>query len=89
MKLGINTWVWTAPLTTDEFARLAAHIAGLGFDLVEVPIETPGDFDYARVGEIAREHGLGLTVCAAMSPDRDLIHPDESPRTNGMAYVRH
>ncbi len=24
-----------------------------------------------------------------MSPDRDLIHPDESIRANGMAYVRH
>jgi D-psicose/D-tagatose/L-ribulose 3-epimerase len=89
MKLGVNTWVWTSPLTTDEFSRLAAHIASLGFDLVEVPIETPGEFDYARVGEIAREHGLGVTVCAAMSPDRDLIHADDGIRTNGMSYVRH
>ena len=24
-----------------------------------------------------------------MGPDRDLIHPDESIRTNGMDYVRH
>src|SRR3982751_2418717 len=44
MKIGVNTWVWSAPLTTDEFARLAAHVAGMGFDLIEVPIETPGDF---------------------------------------------
>ena len=61
----------------------------MGFDLVEVPIENPGDFDYARAGAIARDHGLAVTVCAAMSPDRDLIHPDESIRANGMAYVRH
>ena len=73
MKIGVNTWVWTSPLSTDEFARLAAHIAGMGFDLVEVPIETPGEFDYARVGATARDNGLAVTVCAAMSPDRDLI----------------
>ena len=89
MKIGVNTWVWTSPLTTDGFAALAARIAGMGFDLVEVPIENPGDFDYTRAGAIARDHGLAVTVCAAMSPDRDLIHPDESIRANGMAYVRH
>ena len=61
MKIGVNTWVWSSPLTTDEFARLAAHIAGMGFDLVEVPIENPGDFDYARAGAIARDHGLAVT----------------------------
>jgi D-psicose/D-tagatose/L-ribulose 3-epimerase len=89
LKIGVNTWVWTSPLTTDEFARLAKHIAGMGFDLVEVPIETPDEFDYARAGATARDHGLGVSVCAAMSPDRDLIHPDESIRANGMTYVRH
>ena len=89
MKLGINTWVWTSPLTIETFERLAAHVSGLGFDLIEVPIENPGDLDYARAAEVAREHGLAVTVCAAMSPDRDLIHPDADIRSNGMAYVRH
>ena len=83
MKIGVNTWVWTSPLTTEEFARLAAHIAGLGFDLVEVPIENTSDLDYTRAAAVAREHGLAVSVCAAMSPDRDLIHPDESIRANG------
>jgi D-psicose/D-tagatose/L-ribulose 3-epimerase len=89
MKFGVNTWVWSSPLTTDEFSRLAAHVARMGFDLIEVPIENPGDFDYARAGQVARDHGLAVSVCAAMSPDRDLIHPDQKIRDNGMAYVRH
>ena len=38
---------------------------------------------------MARDHGLAVTVCAAMGPDRDLIHGDASIRANGMAYVRH
>jgi D-psicose/D-tagatose/L-ribulose 3-epimerase len=89
MKIGINTWVWTSPLTTNDFARLAAHAAGMGFGLIEVPIENPDEYDYARVGEIARDNGLDVSVCAAMSPERDLIHPDESIRASGMGYVRH
>ena len=88
-RIGVNTWVWTSPLTTAGFEELAPKISGMGFDMVEVPIETPNEFDYARVGEVAREHGLGVSACAAIGPDRDLIHPDESIRTNGMGYVRH
>jgi D-psicose/D-tagatose/L-ribulose 3-epimerase len=61
----------------------------MGFDLIEVGIESTSDLDYGRAAEIARANGLGVNVCAAMGPDRDLIHPDEDIRTNGMAYVRH
>jgi D-psicose/D-tagatose/L-ribulose 3-epimerase len=89
MRIGINTWVWTSPLTTSEFARIAAHAARIGFEQIEVPIESPGDLDYARGAEIARDNGLAVSVCAAMSPDRDLIHPDADIRTSGMTYVRH
>ena len=89
LKFGVNTWVWVAPLTTEAFASLAPKIARMGFDLVEVPIEGTTDLDYARAGQIARDHGLAISVCAAMGPDRDLIHDDESIRRNGMAYVRH
>jgi D-psicose/D-tagatose/L-ribulose 3-epimerase len=88
-QIGVNTWVWTSPLTVGEFSRLAPHIAKMGFDLVEVPIEDPGDLDYARAAGIARDCGLAVSVCAAMGPDRDLIHADESVRANGMAYLRH
>ena len=48
MKIGVNTWVWTSPLTIEEFTRLAAHIKRLGFDLVEGPIESTSDLDYTR-----------------------------------------
>ena len=38
-QIGVNTWVWTSPLTTAEFGRLAPHVSGMGFDLIELPIE--------------------------------------------------
>ncbi|HEC23009.1 MAG TPA: sugar phosphate isomerase/epimerase [Chloroflexi bacterium] len=88
MRFGVNTWVWTSPLTTAELEKLAPKVAGMGFDWIEVPLESLDDLDHARGAEIIREHGLGVSVCAAMGPDRDLIHPDESIRENGMNYVR-
>lgn len=87
--IGITTWVWTAPLSNDEFPSIARHIAELGFDLVEVPIERPTDLDYRSAALVIKDAGLAASVCAVMSPDRDLIHPDEPVRSNGVAYVRH
>ena len=89
MKFGVNTWVWVAPLTTEELIKMAPHVAGLGFDLLEVPIENIGDLNYERAAEVIRDHNLDVSVCAAMGPDRDLIHPDAEIRENGVAYVRH
>lgn len=88
MKFGVNTWVWTSPLTTKELEKLAEHIAKLGFDWIEIPLENLDDLDYERGAEIIRSHGLGVSTCVAMGEDRDLIHPDPAIRENGMAYIR-
>ena len=88
-QIGVNAWVWSSPVNTAEFVRLAPIVAKMGFDLIEFGIESTSDLDYSRAAEIAKDNGLAVSVCAAMGPDRDLIHPDEAIRTNGMAYVRH
>ena len=88
MRFGVNTWVWTSPLTTEELARLAPHVATLGFDWFEVPLEGLDDLDYEQGAAIIRDLGLGVSCCVAMGPDRDLIHPDPAIRASGIAYVR-
>lgn len=88
-QIGVNAWVWSSPVHTEEFGRLAPQVARMGFDLIEVGIESTSDLDYGKAAEIARANGLKVSVCAAMGPDRDLIHADDNIRANGMAYVRH
>ena len=88
MQIGVNAWVWTSPLTTEELEKLAPKVKKMGFDWIEVPLEDLGDMDHKRGAEIIKEHGLGVSCCAAMGPDRDLIHPDKEIRENGMAYVK-
>ncbi len=89
MKFGVNTWIWVAPLTDADLEWLIPHIAKGGADMVELSVEGLTDYDYAKAGKLIKEHGLGVDVVAAMGPDRDLIHPDESIQANGVAYVRH
>ena len=89
MKFGVNAWVWIAPITTEGLAQVVARVAEMGFDLIEVPIEDPGAFDYDRTADAIRDHDLGVSVVAAIGADRDLIHPEREIRDNGVAYVRH
>lgn len=88
MRFGINGWVWTSPVNTAEVERLAPHVKQFGFDWFEIPLETIGDVDYERAGKFLRDQGMGVSTCAAMGPDRDLIHPDAAIRENGMDYIK-
>jgi len=86
IQIGVSTWVWTSPATTAALETLLPHIAELGFDVVELPIEEVGQFDVARVDELARAHGLAVSICAVIGPGRDLLIPGEAER--GIRYLR-
>lgn len=88
MEFGINTWVWVSPLSTERLKTLAPHIAELGFERIELPIESIDDVDFVQAAKIVAASGLKVSCAAAMGPDRDLIHPDQKVRDNGMAYIR-
>ena len=89
MQFGVSTWVWTAPLTDEDLKELVPKIARSGFDIIELPLEIEGGFDYQLAADLIKEYDLSATTCVAMGPDRDLIHPDEAIRENGKRYVRH
>jgi D-psicose/D-tagatose/L-ribulose 3-epimerase len=89
MKFGANTWIWVSPLHTPDLMRLVPHVAALGFDWIELPIEVPHSFDYAYAADLIRDHGLGVSLAAVITAERDLIYPDAAVRANGAAYVRH
>lgn len=88
MRFGVNTWVWVSPLTTDELKNLAPRVKSMGFDWIECPLEGLGDLDYSAGRQIISDLDLGVSTCAAMGPDRDLIHEDSAIQQNGIAYIR-
>jgi D-psicose/D-tagatose/L-ribulose 3-epimerase len=89
MRFGANTWIWVAPLTNADLDQLVPHVAALGFDWIELPLEIPASFDYGRAAALVNDHGLGVSMAAVISAERDLIHPDPTVRAVGMEYVRH
>lgn len=86
--IGANTWIWVSPLTGERLASLAPRVRALGFDVIELPIENPGDWDPGHARELLDEHGLGATTCAVMSPERDLTSSDRDVIESTQQYVR-
>ena len=71
--IGVNTWVWTSPLSDDSLVTLARRAAAMGFGAIELPIENPGDWDPARAAETLGALGITPVVIGAMGPGRSLV----------------
>ncbi|WP_413332535.1 sugar phosphate isomerase/epimerase family protein [Brevibacterium sp. GP-SGM9] len=86
-ELGVNTWVWASPLTTQILKDLAVRAWGFGFGLLELPVERAGDWDPDTAAEVLADSGMGARIVGAMGPGRDLIDPRF--RANTQDYLRH
>lgn len=85
--IGVNTWVWASPPTDDALAEIAPRLHAWGFDLIEIPLESPADWDPARTAALLAEAGLGTSICLAMGPGRDLT-ADAATVAATQDYVR-
>lgn len=86
--LGINTWVWTSPLTDANLPDLARHIAELGYDGVELPLESAGDLDPDATAGVLDDLGLRAWVVGAMAPGRDLVATTPDAVAGTQDYLR-
>jgi D-psicose/D-tagatose/L-ribulose 3-epimerase len=88
-QIGISTFVWHSPLTTEALAELAPRLAGWGYDAVGLPLENPGDWDAERAREILDDAGLAPTVCGVMAPGRELVAASDDVIASTQDYLRH
>ena len=71
MRLGINTFLFTSPFTT-ESTKHFPKFKKWGFETVEIPVEDPSHIDPAKVKAALDKNGLKCgSVCACMGPGRD------------------
>jgi len=87
MRLGINTFLFTSPFTT-ESTKHFPKFKKWGFETVEIPVEDPSHIDPAKVKAAADKAGLAIgSVCACMGPGRDLRGTSEEQKT-AMDYCK-
>ncbi len=87
-SIGVNTWVWTSPLTDSTLADLAPRVRDWGFDVIELPVENLGDWDPVRARALLDGLGLAATVCLVMAPGRDLVDAEPATVDSTQDYLR-
>ncbi len=87
-KIGVNTWVWTSPLTDEALRRLAPTIRDWGFDIVELPVEDLGDWDPPAAAALLADLGLEATVTLVMGEGRELVATDPATVRATQDYLR-
>ncbi|GAA4568653.1 sugar phosphate isomerase/epimerase family protein [Planotetraspora kaengkrachanensis] len=87
--IGVNTWVWVSPLTDEALADLAPRIAAWGFDVIELPVERPGDWRPARAADLLAELGLGASIVLTTPPGRELVGAPSQTVRETQDYLRH
>lgn len=86
-QLGVNTWVWTSPLRDDTLAASAERARRIGYEVLELPVESPGDWSPERAAELLGELGMSARVVGAMGDGRDLL--DDRFVAATQQYLRH
>ncbi|WP_091040112.1 TIM barrel protein [Glycomyces harbinensis] len=86
--VGVNTWVWASPLDDEALARLAVRVRDWGFDAIELPVESPGDWDADRAAALLQELGLAATVVLVMGPGRELVAAPAETVATTQEYLR-
>lgn len=87
-KVGVNTWVWVSPLTDERLAAIGPKVRDWGFDVIELPVEDPGDWDPGRAASLLADLGLSATVVLVMGPGRELVAADPATVATTQAYLR-
>jgi D-psicose/D-tagatose/L-ribulose 3-epimerase len=86
VTLGVSTWLWTSPFTS-ESVELFPKIKSMGYAAVEIPVEYPELIDAKIVADALSEFGLKPVVCGAFGPSRDLTHEDRSVHDTAFDYI--
>lgn len=73
--IGVNSWVFASPPSDAAVVEMAPRVKAMGFDVLELGVEQPGDWDPARTADLLAAQGLGAALCVAMGADKDLTDP--------------
>jgi D-psicose/D-tagatose/L-ribulose 3-epimerase len=87
MHIGASTFIWVSPFSGDTL-DLINKVKTLGFDLIEICIEDPDTIDTNLIRHALDEARLGVTVCGAFGPNRDMSADDAGIRDDAMRYTR-
>lgn len=86
MKFGISSYVWVSPFS-DETIGLLEKVKKMGFDCIEICVEDPATIHPRNIKPALLDLDLGVLVCGAFGPGRDVSSEDGAVRQKGVEYL--
>ncbi|KMW59820.1 D-tagatose 3-epimerase [Candidatus Rhodobacter oscarellae] len=88
MKIGFCMLLWTTAVD-DSHKRLIADIQEVGYDGIEVPVFGGTPDEYAALGKMLDEMGLGRTAISVIGGlDQNPLSEDAADRARGVQYLK-
>lgn len=81
--LGLHALVWVGDWTPESARHAISSTAGLGFDLIEVPLLDPTAVDAAMTRSLLEEYGLGAACSLGLDPSADVSSEDPAVVSRG------
>ena len=81
--LGLHALVWVGEWTPASAKHAISSTAGLGFDLIEIPLLDPNSVDTAMTRTLLEEHGLGAACSMGLDPAADVSSEDPTVVARG------
>jgi D-psicose/D-tagatose/L-ribulose 3-epimerase len=86
-RFGHNTFIWRSPFATATDLDLVDRVADMGGAVIEVAVEDLALVDGAAFATALTERTLGVVLCGAFGPGRDVGSADERVRTATLEYL--
>lgn len=87
MKIGFCMLLWSTKVTP-KHAGILRELKKTGYDGAEIPAFAGKPRDYAAVGRMLDDIGLGRTVITAAPPGASAASPDKSEREKALDYLK-
>jgi D-psicose/D-tagatose/L-ribulose 3-epimerase len=86
MHFGASTFIWASPFS-NRTLELIDRVKAIGFDLLEICVENPDTIDVPAIRAKAAQADIGVTICGAFGPSRNLSAEDDAVRSAGLDYL--
>jgi D-psicose/D-tagatose/L-ribulose 3-epimerase len=87
MHFGASTFIWVSPFS-NRTLELMDRAKAIGFDLLEICVEDPDTIDVPAIRAKAAQTDIGVTICGAFGPSRNLNAEEDAVRTSGLDYLK-
>ena len=86
MKIGVNSFLWTAKFGPSCF-NILPRVREYGFDAFEIPVFDPSKFDVHSIRKELDANGLDCTMCAILPPGLSAIDGDSAVRAKTQEHL--